>query len=258
MKAIIVEDNPGAVNVLTSYISQYGGDITLCGVAGSLEEAGQLIRKEMPNLWLLDIQLHDKLIFSLFPELPMDAVDNAAIIFITAYNQGHYIHEALRARAVEFIVKPIDRDELFSAFDKAKQQLGRLDVSSRLTQLEQRISQIEPVQLIQRLPIHRASMGDIDFVSRQEVMYFSLDTNNIVRIYLTGNRDVRTTRPLKYYEDLLQGDTNFMKVNRKDIISLAHLNSFNVRTSEATLINGHIISVSRRQAKLLKEISSRI
>src|SRR6187431_3513099 len=241
MKAIIVEDNPGAVNVLTSYISQYGADITLCGTAGNLEEAGQLIRKEKPNLWLLDIQLHDKLIFSLFPDLPNEVVENAAIIFITAYNEGHYIHEALRARAVEFIVKPIDRDELFSAFDKAKHQLGKYDVSSRLSQLEQRISQIEPVQVSQRIPIHRASMGDIDFVSRQEIMYFSLDTNNIVRIYLTGNRDVRTTRPLKYYEDLLQVDPNFMKVNRKDIISLAHLNSFNVRTAEATLINDHII-----------------
>jgi two-component system LytT family response regulator len=257
MKALIVEDNPGAVNVLRSYISQYPGDITLCGTAGSLEEAEQLIRKEMPNLWLLDIQLHDKLIFSLFQELPMDTVENAAIIFITAYNESHYLHEALRARAVEFIVKPIDRDELFKAFDKARHQLSRFDVSSRLTQLEQRINQIEPVQITQRIPIHRASLGDIDFVGRNEVVGISLDTNNIVRIFLTGNREVRTTRPLKFYEDLLNADSNFIKVNRKDIISIEHLNSFNVRTSEATLINGQIISVSRRQAKQLKEISNR-
>lgn len=256
MKAIIVEDNPGAVNVLTSYIGQYPGDITICGIADSLEEAEQMIRKEMPDLWLLDIQLHDKLIFSLIRELPVDAVENAAIIFITAYNEGHYIHEALKARAVEFIVKPIDRDELFQAFDKAKHQLGKFDVSSRLAQLEQRINQIEPVQVVQRIPIHRASMGDIDFVSRKEVILISMDSNSIVRIYLTGNREVRTTRPLKYYEDLLQGDPNFMKVNRKEIFSLEHLSSLNVRTSEATMVNGHIIVVSRRQAKQLKEITS--
>ena len=256
MKALIVEDNPGAVNVLRSYISQYPGVVTLCGIAGNLEEAGQLIRKERPNLWLLDIQLHDKLIFTLFQELPAEVVENAAIIFITAYNEGHYIHEALRARAVEFIVKPIDRDELFSAFDKAKHQLGKYDVSSRLSQLEQRISQIEPGQVVQRVPIHRASMGDIDFVSRQEIMYISLDTHNIVRLSLTEGRDVRTTKPLKYYEDLLEADSNFMKVNRKEIINLVHLHSFNVRTSEATLTNGHILSVSRRQAKQLKEISA--
>ncbi len=256
MKAIIVEDNPGAVNVLRSYIGQYPGDITLCGIAGSLEEAEQMISKEKPDLWLLDIQLHDRLIFSLIRDLPKDVVENVAIIFITAYNEGHYIHEALRARAVEYIVKPIDRDELFQALDKAKQQLGKLDVSLRLTQLEQRLSQIAPVQVIQRIPIHRASMGDIDFVSRNELVHISLGANNIVKIYLTENRDVRTTRPLKYYEDFLQADPNFIKVNRKDIISLAHLSSFNVRTSEAMMVNGHILSVSRRQAKQLKENTS--
>jgi two-component system LytT family response regulator len=254
MKAIIVEDNPGAVNVLKSFLKEYPGGIDVCGVATNIESAKKLILEHQPDLWLLDIRLHDTLVFSLFQELGPGVVDKAAIIFLTAYYEPKYIHEALKVAALDFIVKPIDRDQLFNVLDKARERIAKTDLLSRIAKLEEGIRMVTAGAINNRVPIHRVS-GEIDYEDKHDIMYF-LTEDNVIRIKLQGERNVSTTKLLKFYEDLLEGDSSFLRVSKQIILNLEFLKSFNPKTDVAVLTDGSTIQVSRRKASELLSVLS--
>ncbi|MEO5905134.1 MAG: LytTR family DNA-binding domain-containing protein [Saprospiraceae bacterium] len=254
MKAIIVEDNPGAINVLKSLLKEYPGGVELCGVAQSLETARKLILDEQPDLWLLDIRLHDKLIFSLMKELGSTVVDRAIIIFLTAYYEPEYIHEALKIAALDFLVKPIDRDQLFSVLDKAKERLIKTDLLSRITKLEENVKFLDTRAINTRVPIHRVS-GDIDYEDKRMIIYI-ITENEITRLLLQNDRFVSTTKTLKFYEELLEGDNTFLRVSKQIILNLEFLKSFNPKTDSALLTDGSSIQISRRKSSELIQILS--
>lgn len=136
MKAIIVEDNPSAVNLLKSFLLEYPLPIDVCFVAADVDEASKAIQKHRPELWFLDIQLSDQLVFNLFNELDPEIVKSSSIIFITAYFNADYIHQALKTAAVDYIQKPFDIDQLFKAIDNAISKSQSNDLLSRIANLE--------------------------------------------------------------------------------------------------------------------------
>lgn len=254
MKAIIVEDNPGAVNVLTSFLNEYPAGVTLTGVATTLEAARQLILDEAPDVWLLDIRLHDKVVFSMIRELDPSMVERATIIFLTAYYDPGYIHEALKVSALEYLVKPVDRDKLFEVLDQARARMAKRDLVSRLDHLEERVRHIDARPVSHRIPIYRVN-GEIDYEDKRDILYV-LTEANVTRIILSGERSIATTKLLKYYEELLEGDQAFLRVSKQVILNLEYLKSFNPRTDIALLSNGASIQVSRRKAAQLVELLS--
>lgn len=256
MKAIIVEDNPGAVNVLKSFLGEYPANIEICGVASNVESARQLILEHNPDLWLLDIRLHDTLVFSLIHELGHVMAERAAIIFLTAYYEPKYIHEALKISALDFIVKPIDRDQLFSVLDKAKEKLAKTDLLSRIAKLEEGVRMMASGAINSRIPIHRVN-GEIDYEDKKDIIYFMTE-DHVIRIKLRGERSVSTTKLLKFYEDLLEEDSSFLRVSKQFILNLEFLKSFNPKTDVALLTDGSSIQVSRRKsAELLQLLSGK-
>jgi two-component system LytT family response regulator len=250
MKAVLVEDNPGAVNVLKSYLAEYHVHISLCEVATTIERAREIIIAERPDIWSLDIQLHDKLIFQLIRELDPVVVDRAIIIFITAYYNPSYIHEALKFSALDFIVKPVDRDQLFGVLDKAVAALAKKDFTRRIDQLEERIRLMDLRQTNPKVPVHRVS-GEIDYVDRKDIVYIENEAQ-VTRVHMAdANKNLSTTHPLKSYEDMFKGDQQFQRISKQVILNLAYLKSFNPKSDVAQLHDGTSIQVSRRKAARL-------
>lgn len=254
MKAMIVEDNPGAMNVLKSFLKEYPGNIELCGTAESLEAAKKLIQEKAPEIWLLDIRLHDKLVFSLLQELGQTVTGRAAIIFLTAYDESNYVKEALKVSALDFIVKPVDREQFFASLDKAKEHLSKSDLLSRISRLEDIIKKLDTRVVHDRIAIHRVN-GEIDYENKQDIIYI-ITEDNVSRLILKGDRSIATTKLLKYYEDMLIEDRAFLRVSKQVILNLKYLKSFNPKTNLATLTDGTPINVSRRKSSDLLEVIS--
>ena len=254
MKAIIVEDNPGAVNVLKAFLKEYPGGIDLCGVAQSVETAKELILNEKPDLWLLDVRLHDKLVFSLIQELGQAVFEKAAIVFLTAYYEPKYIHEALKVSALDFLVKPIDKEQLFGILDKAKNRISKTDLVQRIAKLEDSVRMLDTRAINFRIPVYRVN-GDIDYEDKREIIFISTE-DNVTRLLLRGDRSVATTKLLKFYEELLDGDNSFLRVSKQVILNLEFLKSFSPKTDEAIMIDGSTIQVSRRKSVELLHVLS--
>ena len=118
MNAIIIEDENQAIVALKSELSIHCSEINIIGTATSIKTALKLIQKETPELVFLDIQLKDGTGFDL-----LEALNdyNFNIIFTTAYSE--YALNAIKVSAVDYLLKPIDSDELIEAVKKVKKNV---------------------------------------------------------------------------------------------------------------------------------------
>jgi len=113
LKAIIVEDEAKTREMLRKMVEMYCPEIVISGVADSVQTAVALITKELPDIILMDIELHPGTCFDIFPQL--DKLD-FEVIFTTAYRD--YAIEAIKHGALDYLLKPVNKKELYSARDK--------------------------------------------------------------------------------------------------------------------------------------------
>lgn len=250
MKAIIVEDNVNAANVIRSFIQEYPLEIEVAAVADTVENAVKLIREHRPNLLFLDIQLNHETVFDMFKQLDEDYLKETGMIFITAYQTAEYLKQALRHSAIDYIVKPIDQDQLFEAIDTAVNRIEKLDILSRIARLEETMRDIQMQLTKSRIPVNRVN-GNIDLIDSNTILYIDSE-DKISRIHLKDDV-ISTTKPLKHFEDLLNDHSSFIRISKQAIMNLRFLKSFDHRTRRAFLRNGTKLSVSRRRTKNLLE-----
>lgn len=251
MKAIIVEDNPSAANVIRSFVEDSPYGIQVCGLATSVNEAVHIIRLENPSLWFLDIQLHGELVFKLFDKIDASILKNVGIIFITAYNNPDYLYQALLASAIDYIVKPIDQDKLYAAIEKAINKLESEDLPNRIKALEEIVNRLDQKNPVVRVPIYRVN-GVIDYMATLKIMYIE-SSDSICRFFLDDETTVSSTRSLKFYEIYLSDSNGFFRISKKMIINSMHIDTFNSKTNKVILddANRTALQVSRRKVSEL-------
>ncbi len=251
MNAIIVEDNPSAANVIRSFVEDSPYGLNVCSTARSVDEAVQAIRSERPSIWFLDIQLHDELVFRLFEQFDDAWLSNVSIIFITAYNNSEYLYQALAASAIDYIVKPIDPDNLYAAIEKAIEKLGAKDLPNRVRALEEAIQKLDGRMPARKIPIYRVN-GVIDYTATADILYLE-SSNAICRFFLEGGEVAATTKSLKFYESFLSPGNGFIRISKKAIINAMRISSFNSRTNKVVLddTGRTALSVSRRRVSVL-------
>jgi len=115
IRILIVEDNKFVAHNLEKLLKQ-SGKYAIVGICGTLKEARLLITEKQLDLLLLDIELEDGNAFDLLTSL--DRI-TFRIIFITGYDQ--FAINAIKYGALDYLVKPIDEDELWVALQKANE-----------------------------------------------------------------------------------------------------------------------------------------
>ncbi|MGI4737597.1 MAG: LytR/AlgR family response regulator transcription factor [Janthinobacterium lividum] len=119
MLALVVEDEPLAARRLTTLLQKHAAPLTLLGPAESVAQAVALLQAgPLPDVLFLDIHLADGLSFELFEQVAI----TCPVIFTTAYDQ--YALRAFKVNSVDYLLKPIDEEELVAALAKLRQRLG--------------------------------------------------------------------------------------------------------------------------------------
>jgi two-component system LytT family response regulator len=107
MHAVIVDDEPHAVRNLVSLLGKYLPQVQVAGTAHSVAKALPLVNDLKPDVLFLDIKMQGESGFDLLPEI---GGYNGSVIFVTAYED--YSLKALKAGALDYLLKPIDIEEL--------------------------------------------------------------------------------------------------------------------------------------------------
>ena len=213
MKAIIIDDELKSRKLIQILISENCPDIFSCFEASDLESGVALIKKEQPDVVFLDIEMpkHSGLeILDFFQPSEI----NFQIIFITAYNE--YALQAFKISAVDYLLKPIDKDEFVSAVSKAKLINSSKNVNQSLEELKKAFQQLSLNKMALEIP------KGVLFVSHEDILLFEAD-GMYTKVYLKGNETQLICKPLKHFVEQMRDKSIFYKPHRSYLINLKYL-----------------------------------
>lgn len=230
IKAVIIDDELIARDVLRNYLTKYCPQVDILGEAENYKQAISLITEKQPQLVFLDVEMP---FGNAFDVLEGTKAFSYETIFITAFSQ--YSLQALNKSASYYILKPIDIQELILAVNKVSENLEKNEEFNRNKILLENLKQKpDKQQLI--LP----TLQGFDVVKTEEIVRLQAD-GNFTQIYLTNGNKKMVCRFLKHFDDLLE--MPFIRVHRSHIINTSFVKSFH-KSGTATLIDDTEIEVS--------------
>ncbi|WP_111672790.1 LytR/AlgR family response regulator transcription factor [Algoriphagus litoralis] len=231
MRALIVEDKAYIRKGLISLLETADSEITIIGECGSVHEAVVVANACKPDLIFLDINLTDGTGFDF---LDQSSHLNFKTIFITAYEE--YALKALKAGAVDYLLKPVDFEELQLALKKLK----TLSVSEQKKQLNtaRNVWYQDDSTLV-------LSLSDsFQVINLSELLYCESD-KGYTTFYLADGRKYIASKPLKEYEERLTL-MNFTRPHQSYMVSLKYIDKYD-KSGTIYLKTGQKIPVSSRK-----------
>lgn len=235
IKAIIVDDEKHGRENLSGILQKNSPDVLILGQADSVDAAVVLVERLKPDLVFLDIEMPGANGFQLLERLPKI---NFEVIFVTAYDS--YAIKAIRFSAVDYILKPINLNDLKSAVEKVADRLKRKEENKRIQELYRNLNQPENPRI--GLPT-----GDrIEFIEVANIIHCRGE-GNYTHIYLTNKERLLVAKTLIEFEDLLK-DYQFIRTHKSHLVNLKHVNAFIKADGGALkLSNGENVAISRRR-----------
>src|SRR6478672_11903891 len=199
--ATIVDDEPYSCEALVTLLERYCPDVKVLDICYSAASALVSIKEQNPQILFLDIEMPHMNGFELLEQLPEI---NFELIFTTSYDQ--YDIKAIRFSALDYLLKPIDREELQKAVQKVSQRLAH-PVSQQIEILLKKIHQ--PATAINKIAL--PTMEGLQMVPLDSIISCASDGNYTI-FFLKNNKKVIASRILKEIEEMLE-DHTFTRVH---------------------------------------------
>lgn len=237
IKYIIIDDESKNIRVLKKMLDEFCPDTFFEGEATNTSEGEELIRKIQPDLVFLDIQMPYENAFDLLDRiLPV----KFEIIFVTAFND--YTLKAFRYCALDYLLKPVNIDELSAAVQKVAERLRLKNVNFQLNNLLANLRQ--PSASSHKLALPNAE--SLVFISVKDII--RCEASRGYTIFFMNNGDkILSTKTIKDYEDLLPPDT-FLRVHHSHIVNLLYVRKYHKGRGGYIEMDGRVmIEVSTRR-----------
>ena len=242
LRAIIIDDEADAIRGLKLLLEQCCPEVTVADSAQTLNQAQEVIQSQKPDLLFLDVELANTTGFEL-----LKALDHQELltIFVTAHS--HYAIEAIKANAIDFILKPIESTDLIQAVAKATKRLQE-KVFINYAQLLNDLNKMKP----QRLEV--PTRHGFRFIDFEKIEHIEAD-GNYSTLHLNDGSTLVVSRQLGSFENVLSA-SNFIRVHKSFIINLDHLMGFDrIEGGMVEMASGKRLDVSKKyKAHLLQSL----
>jgi two-component system LytT family response regulator len=196
---IVDDEEPGRI-VLRELLSLYCQNVEIKGEASNIEDAFALINKCRPEIVFLDIQMPKGSGFDLLRKFSVIDFD---VVFTTSFDQ--YAIEAIKVNALDYLLKPIDTEELLAAVEK----VNKREIEKKLTRA--------------KIVVHHKDR--VKLVNVSEIVCLEADSS-YTRIYTNDGQRYTPAHLLKSYEDMLETNEDFVRISRSVIINLKYLREY--------------------------------
>jgi two-component system LytT family response regulator len=240
IKAIIVDDEPYCCETLATLLERYCPQVTVAAICYSGKEALTAIKEQQPQILFLDIEMPQMNGFELLERLPEIGFE---LIFTTSYDQ--YAIKAFHFSALDYLLKPIDREELQKAVQKVIQHLHK-PLPQQLEILLQKIN--HPTSVIQKIAL--PTMEGLQMIATDSIIRCESDSNYTI-FFLKNNRKLVVSRTLKEVEEMLE-EHSFLRVHNSYLVNLNEVSKY-VRGEGGYLVmsDDSSVDVSRSKKEML-------
>lgn len=228
IKALIIDDESDSREVIRTIVEEYCPNVQVIGEADNAETAYKMISTHQPNLLFLDIQMQ--------PETGLDLLKkfdiyNFEVIFITAWNK--YAIEAIKFHALDYLLKPIDIDDLINSVNKAAEKLNMKTENKRLKKM---VSNINLIGI---------TMSDgIEFTAVHDII--RCEANGFYTWFMINNsKKILATKNLKKFEEQLSSYPFFSRVHSSHLVNINYLKKYFKGESYLLMKDGSKVPVSR-------------
>ena len=244
LKTIIIDDEPYCCEILAAMLESDSPDINIVGICNNGTDGLAAIRQLLPDIVFLDVEMPKMNGFEMLEQL--DTI-NFHLIFTTSYDQ--YALKAIRFSAIDYLLKPVDREELKSAVSKVKQRI-QIPLPQQLEILMQKIRQ--PASPVNKIAL--PTMEGLQMIPIESIVSCESD-DNYTNLKLKNNRKLLVTRSLKEIEESLE-QHSFIRVHRSYLVNLNEIEKY-IKGEGGYLVmsDGTSIDVARNKKEtLLKKL----
>lgn len=235
INTILIDDEVDGLEDLRHSIEKYCPDISIVGTFQQPSEAIEAIKMLKPDLVFLDVQMPGMSGFELLQKISPVSFN---VIFVSAYDR--YAIKAIRFSALDYLLKPVDVDELIQAVSRAKERLGSegYSLQSALHNAQLHSGRLEKLAV--------PSSDGIDFLDVRDIIFCKAD-GCYTHIHLVNRQTKVVTKVLKEFEDIL-AESGFCRVHNSFLINLSHVKRY-VRGEGgyAIMTDNHHVDISRRR-----------
>ena len=234
MQALIIDDEKHCRDSLSIMLTKYCPEVEVLASCQNAGAAIRSIRQYHPDLIFLDVEMPGTNGFEL---LECCKEYNFKIIFTTAHDQ--YAIEAIRNNALDYLLKPVNKNELIVAVAKAKEGNRAIAQAKVLKMLEF----LDTKKTAERIAL--PAIDGLIIVDTNDILYCESE-NNYTRFHITNGKSVFISKTLKKVELLLISNTNFFRSHHSFIINLRYVQRYcKGDGGEVILANGQTLPVSR-------------
>ncbi|MBL7909988.1 MAG: response regulator transcription factor [Bacteroidia bacterium] len=237
IKTVIIEDEQKSREMLAGIIQKNCPQLQIVGLAKNVNDGVEVIKKENPDLVFLDISMPDGSGFDLLEKVQGHKFE---LIFATASDQ-HAIR-AIKYSACDYLLKPIDIEELKTAVEKVAQKKNASPNMENLNFLIQQLKKSD--DSFQKITLPTGNAYEI--VNIKDIIRCEAD-GSYTTFYLTDKRKLMISAGLKHYEELLP-ESEFIRVHHHHLINMNHVVRFLKEDGGyAVMSDGTKIEISRRK-----------
>lgn len=237
IKALIIDDELKARNILRHYLESFVPEVNELQHAESVDAALDILKTYQPDIVFLDVEMPYKNGFDLLTGLTHIPFD---VIFTTAYNQ--YAIQAIRFSALDYLLKPVDPDELKAAVHRhidKKQSTKEKEVLYR--NLVENIDKKE----VKDFRIAVPSSEGVHFFTIDQILRLEAD-RSYTHIHLLNKRPFTASKTLRHFEEMLE-EFGFIRTHKSHLVNPQHITRISNDNEFVILSDGSKAEVSRRK-----------
>jgi len=245
IRAIIIEDEPVSREMLTLMLQRHKADIEIVDTCSNPTDGIESIAQHQPDLIFLDIQMPKMNGFDMLKKI---SDINFEVIFTTAFDR--YAINAIRTSALDYLLKPVDDEDLTAAIEKCKERMVEKKTKHQFENLFNNLNNKNPLDKTLAL----ASSDGISFVKMCDILRVEAN-GRYTKFYLLNKETMLISKTLGDFEEILSSN-QFFRIHDASIINLNHVKKY-IRGDGGTVIlsdNTELDVARRRKEEFIKLI----
>ncbi len=246
IRTIIIDDEANARDAIKAILSYNFPEIEIVGEADGVFEGLKIIRELSPDLVFLDIRMGDGTGIDLLQRLNEI---NFSLIFLTAYDE--YALKAFKYSATDYLIKPIDIDDLTSAIEKVRKNMNHLQID-----IQALINSLKSTDSVEKKIVLKTS-DSIHLIKTSTIIRCEA-SGNYTQFFFEDRKSLMVSKPLKDFDETLSEST-FFRSHQSHLVNTNKIDHINKRDGFSVIMSdGSNIPVAIRKKDALMELLDKI